>query len=354
MQPDISLSQLVKSLSEPSELLTLGRNWRFAYQKLLTAKLDELLNSGMTSIEDLAVTRQILRPETLGRWLLHPEVAHALLHARHGSDSQLRTLSSTLLLAFRLETPPDSPTNSLLRNIDLDEVLLEHHGIICEATGGLNILPQKGYFSTLTTPKNHIFLSSVIDSTLNRLRDLSLCGYGVVTENTTLLCIREDIENPNSYSSSSYAHYAGLTLLVNIESAHIDEFRLIDSLYHEAIHAVIYFYEELICEMVDTAVNTEQTIRSPWSGNTLGVSQYIQACFVWWGLLNFWTTLRVNSNILGSSEWLEHRARKGFELNPSTILHENKVALRSVSSDASAAISIIQSDFISRFQNSGS
>ncbi len=60
---------------------------------------------------------------------------------------------------------------------------------------------------------------------------------------------------------------------------------------------------------------------SPWTGNKLGIVQFVQACFVWWGLLSLWATTEVdNESLLSTFSWLKSRATGGFEKNPFEIL----------------------------------
>ena len=63
-----------------------------------------------------------------------------------------------------------------------------------------------------------------------------------------------------------------------------------DAIVHEAIHALLYMQEQKKPwvhdpDLYGPAVRT----LSPWSGNPLPLRPFMQAAFVWYGLLQFWT-----------------------------------------------------------------
>jgi len=63
--------------------------------------------------------------------------------------------------------------------------------------------------------------------------------------------------------------------------------------------------------------DTEAIVVSPWSGATLPVRPFLQACFVWFGLANFWSLAQGGSTFRSSR--LEERldlARRGFLAGP--------------------------------------
>jgi HEXXH motif-containing protein len=89
------------------------------------------------------------------------------------------------------------------------------------------------------------------------------------------------------YGSTSQCDVPGRVLLGGIGNT--SPARLAEALVHEAIHQFLYVLEYKAPFVVDFPRAEENiTITSGWSGRGLDVYAYIQACFVWYGLSNFW------------------------------------------------------------------
>ena len=62
---------------------------------------------------------------------------------------------------------------------------------------------------------------------------------------------------------------------------------LADGVVHEAIHGLL-FLEQLDKEWADDWTTLSAgTAQSPWTGRVLPAGAYLEACFVWYGLVNF-------------------------------------------------------------------
>jgi HEXXH motif-containing protein len=79
---------------------------------------------------------------------------------------------------------------------------------------------------------------------------------------------------------------------MGLANSHSDEWsvsKIADAIVHEAIHALIYKLELTNSLYVDDTMESEPvTAVSPWSGRTLRLHSFLHACFVWFGLWNFW------------------------------------------------------------------
>jgi hypothetical protein len=110
----------------------------------------------------------------------------------------------------------------------------------------------------------------------------------VLTFNKVLISVK-DPAAPNRFSSGSTTQYVGRTFITNPHVDSVDIVDLAEALVHEAIHALL-FMEELqhpwgdIPELGDGV----RRVDSPWTGNALSLSSFLQACFVWYGLVHFW------------------------------------------------------------------
>jgi len=87
--------------------------------------------------------------------------------------------------------------------------------------------------------------------------------------------------------------------------------KIADALIHEAIHALIYKIELTDSLYLDDSLEHESfTAVSPWSGRTLPLHSFVHACFVWFGLWNFWGL--ASPEEYKAAEELRNRAAHGF------------------------------------------
>jgi len=130
------------------------------------------------------------------------------------------------------------------------------------------------------------------------LRKLAACGEGLkrvspgvhdfVRAFTKVLILQRDPEAPRMFASGSSGQFIGRSVLSNPQLPGVDAAEIAEGLVHEAIHALLYMQEQFR-PWVDAALyGPEHRTQSPWTGNTLPLRSYLQACFVWYGLLHFW------------------------------------------------------------------
>ncbi|WAC62090.1 HEXXH motif-containing putative peptide modification protein [Pseudoxanthomonas sp. SL93] len=112
-----------------------------------------------------------------------------------------------------------------------------------------------------------------------------------VTSFTLSLVVRNDPRQPSRFTSGSTGQYVGRTCLTNVLAPGVDLAVLADALVHESIHSVLYMQEKMAPWVTDADVysGVGYGAVSPWSGRTLTPRQFMQACFVWFGLYKFWT-----------------------------------------------------------------
>jgi hypothetical protein len=158
---------------------------------------------------------------------------------------------------------------------------------------------------------------NVVSQSLDLLKEWRQDVLRFVHIVTNVVVLRADKDRSKGFTSSSFRHHAGLTLLANPHIALCDPLKILDSLVHEAIHALIYLYEPLNSDLCSIRPR-DFRIASPWSGRALNVDQYVQACFVWWGLLNLWRGWR--GPFSDRANQLLERAELGFKDHPVTSL----------------------------------
>jgi hypothetical protein len=121
-----------------------------------------------------------------------------------------------------------------------------------------------------------------------------------------------DSETPK-FTSGSTSQYVGRSLFCNAHLPGVDPELMADSLVHEAIHSLLYMHEVREPWIDEDLITRDSVVESPWSGATLLIRPFLQACFVWFGLAHFWSLAR--GGLAFRPERVEARlamARRGF------------------------------------------
>jgi len=102
-----------------------------------------------------------------------------------------------------------------------------------------------------------------------------------------LILQRDDSEG---FSSGSNGEFVGRSLIGNPQLQGKDEVDVAEAVVHEAIHSLLYM-QELEEPWVASAEPhlPAASISSPWTGRSLALRPFLQASFVWYGLLHFWS-----------------------------------------------------------------
>ena len=154
-----------------------------------------------------------------------------------------------------------------------------------------------------------------LDDCLSKIEEANPHVYWMVKTFTKAIAIWLDDTPGVGVSSGSDARFPGRTALINIHQFISRPALIADALVHEAIYAIFYFQEWLQPWVTDAAVYHGEGyhVISPWSGRALRPRQFMQACFVWFGLYNFWTNSSVR-RVFGNDEsaTLSATARRGF------------------------------------------
>ena len=98
--------------------------------------------------------------------------------------------------------------------------------------------------------------------------------------------------------SSSQRDYIGRVLLINVKEICME--RVVSALIHEAIHNYLFCLEHSSRFLSRNRIKTK--LESPWSGKEIPDSAFVHACYVWYGLYNFWKSIdsvRANEISLG-------------------------------------------------------
>lgn len=119
-------------------------------------------------------------------------------------------------------------------------------------------------------------LLAFLASTERSYQDLFGCG------------LRRIEVSPMCIGSSSISSLPGYAIVSDFEAEGRISAAQENGLVHEAVHGVLFMAE---CVTGRQLVRRETTrlLRSPWSGNQIGVYQFAQAFVVWYVLLHYWS-----------------------------------------------------------------
>jgi HEXXH motif-containing protein len=102
-----------------------------------------------------------------------------------------------------------------------------------------------------------------------------------------VIVLQQD-DKGQSVSAYSTQQYPGRAVISNPQF--IDVVQTAESVVHEAIHAYLYMLSQTYpWGISDPGYDDKPKVLSPWTGTLLPVSTFLHACFVWYGLLNFWS-----------------------------------------------------------------
>ena len=128
-----------------------------------------------------------------------------------------------------------------------------------------------------------------IEAALAGLGRVSPLVAAFVVEFNAVLILQKDPQEPNAFSSGSTGQYVGRSFLTNPHLAEVGPELIAEALVHEGVHALLYMQERLRPWVADPELyGPTPRVRSPWTGNPLALRPYIQACFVWFALAQFW------------------------------------------------------------------
>lgn len=151
------------------------------------------------------------------------------------------------------------------------------------------------------------------------IKEVNTCADELTLSFTKVLVLRYDPEKPHVFASSSSGQFTGRSMLINPHRESVAGATVIDGIVHEAIHSILYMLEKKSPWLLANSLYSDDSawVNSPWTGTRLLLRPFLQACFVWYGLLNFWSnstalTLLPEFEVLN----MTRRAFLGFTKGP--------------------------------------
>jgi hypothetical protein len=288
-----------------------------AYTSLLATRLGGALNNLQTDDPERAARildgLARLQGHALRRVLLAPETSSRLLweHPGRCDDRDLgRYLADVLEVEASTQTGlPDHPPASVAagarwsalgdRCVDADGVSVtsqrelagltvdaESAAAVCFDGSTLHSGPLR--LRHYTEPSARQLALEKVEQAMRGIDAFSSDVAHFVRRFTLVANIVVDEERAK-FSSGSTGEYVGRSMFINAHLPAIDVERLADSLVHEAIHSLLYMHE--VTEpwvRHEGSLAPDALVVSPWTGARLTLRNFLQACFVWFGLAHFW------------------------------------------------------------------
>lgn len=139
------------------------------------------------------------------------------------------------------------------------------------------------------TPQELEFIKWRLEQSLEQIGRISGTARTAVDALLQVITVVRAPELTKGTQSFSNKPAIGRMGLANSHSNEWSVSKIADAIVHEAIHALIYKIELTNSLYTDYTMEWEPvTAVSPWSGRTLRLHSFLHACFVWFGLWNFW------------------------------------------------------------------
>ena len=281
-----------------------------AYTALLSRQLGSEL--GTLEAEDPARAARVVSllggvdVGALQRVLLAPETCARLLWAHPGrcDDRDVWSYLADALLAEQRSERPYEIVAGLRVDADSPAAVCFDYGTLHR--GGMRLARYED------AAERDLALERVI-AAMRAIEGVSPALAGFVRRFTLVANVVADSESAK-FTSGSTAQYVGRSLFCNAHLGSADVELLAESLVHEATHSLLYMHETREPWILDGHRLPEETVvTSPWSGAELVVRPFLQACFVWFGLVHFWRLAGCGSTLRPhrAAERLEI-ARRGF------------------------------------------
>lgn len=279
-----------------------------SYVELLLDKLGELIGlvqSQHTETADAIVDLLTRVSDTsLQRALCAPETSFRLLWPRRRDPT---TRAHFIMDALRAELRREGKAESFIGWTALGDMEFRAGGVVIGPGGieGLMPIDFDSPFATaldfegnaeVTAVSREPLDSSERESVLRRIRDA--CDGIRRTDShlldfcvrfTKVLILQRDPELPEQFTSGSSGQYIGRSVLANPHLPSVSKIEVAEAIVHEAIHSLLYMQEQRAAWVAnDDLYGSQKRIYSPWTGNHLPLRPFMQAAFVWYGLLHFW------------------------------------------------------------------
>ena len=285
---------------------------------------------------DIITTIKNLSPHSQRRVLTAPRLCQMLTPPAVADAASLRTLLSFIAYENFLsggDSPADNtwtalgdryynasasvencrefPTDYLAQMIGTEYIAPEVQGLIIDCASPISRSFSPHVFDCVVHAEygDMESIKTRLTDALTFISDASMQARMCVGSSLKVAAVVDTPHSPDAYCGSSVRSLIGRVLLTNLRSSAWTLEELADRIVHEAIHSLLYKIEYWSPLYTDDVAAYNETVKSPWSGRMLALHSYVHACYVWFGLWNFW---RKASHLSGCADKYMLRAARGF------------------------------------------
>lgn len=277
------------------------------YVELVEAAFSDFVNrlavSDPDRSADILELAAGIESSTFSSFLVAPEVTFRLLWPRR---QEVQDTALFLALALRAEASRHGPqqcfsvptwtvTGDVCFHQDGSRTVFEHGLEDLRIDFGspyarhVDLEGTRAYLLAPRAPLSSLDQTIVLEKLSNALDGIKAskpeCAW-FIFRFTKMLTAQTDLVAPDRFSSGSTGQFVGRTALQITKATPA---KLAEAILHEAIHSYLYMGEQRERWVLDPELyQAREPIMSPWTEAPLQLRPYLQACFVWFGLLQFW------------------------------------------------------------------
>ena len=323
-------------MQEAADLLTWQR--RSDTPALLRRRYEDLVDVRLRSIAAtneeggcILESLSMISPERRRAFLRAPQVASRILAARRPDALDAGPIAKALiaeLAAAGIVTELAEPVWTALGDKRLVPMLpgasedvpslIASTGIVLDGASPIDFSTEATGAVALPASDQRMLVEGRISDAAAGIARSAPHAFAFLKQCIDVVAMRTTTTLQKRMSSNSFLRNARVMLILN---GHLDgtgSAAIADAIVHEAIHSLLFMYEELYEPFVPRDSAAEFiVVRSPWSGAELFLSAFVHACIVWYGLYWFWSAAAPSPAWQGQSgSRFRARARAGFAAGP--------------------------------------
>jgi hypothetical protein len=128
-----------------------------------------------------------------------------------------------------------------------------------------------------------------LEFALANVHAIAPAAFELMREQVRVICVRVDRRAETAVGSSTSWSRPGHVGLTNVHLDYATEARIANALVHEAMHCLMFLAAREQPFLPDLEDRRGCRGRSPWTGRELPVATLVQAVYVWYGLVHFWS-----------------------------------------------------------------
>jgi hypothetical protein len=194
---------------------------------------------------------------------------------------------STALGDFYCPEPPHgganeggAPTEAFRAPLLRDTITIDFDSVNAAAAQEMDVaLPEYVQYSAAEKSR----VCEKLNATFAQIKNVSEAAADLIKEHIKVIVPFKTATA--QHGSTSQPHVPGRVLLRGVDQINLA--MIASALVHEAMHQVLYILEWAGTFVVEDPDARAVRVKSLWTGRDLALHSYIHACFIWYGLANF-------------------------------------------------------------------